>query len=77
MREERWRGQANEEEEVSSYWITLKRQRRYCILKDEGTRPRSLENSLWKRLCTCRKTDLVGKEMNLMHLVRYSSYRVS
>jgi len=63
MRKEgRYRRQEDEEEEVSSYRITLKEQRISCILKDESTKPQSVENSLWKRFCTCRNTDLAGKK---------------
>jgi hypothetical protein len=61
-KEERDRGQEDEEEEVSSYWITLKKQRRCCILKVESTRPQSVENSLWKWLCTCRKANFARKQ---------------
>jgi hypothetical protein len=43
----------DEEEDVCSYWLTLR--------KREDTRGSSrshcLENSLWKRLWTCRKTE--------------------
>jgi hypothetical protein len=35
----------------------LKEKRRYWKLKDEALDRPSLENSLWKRLRTCRKTD--------------------
>jgi hypothetical protein len=34
----------------------LKEKRRYCKLKEEAL-DRTVENSLWKRLRTCRKTD--------------------
>lgn len=79
-KEERYRRQEDQEEEVSGYWITLKKQRSQCILKDESTRPQSVGNSLWKRFCTCRNTDLAGKKRTcvlLSILVRYSSSRVS
>lgn len=79
-KEERYRRREAEEDAVSSYWITLKKQRRYDILKDESTRPQSVGNSLWKRFCTCRNTDLAGKRWTcvlLSILVRYSSSRVS
>jgi hypothetical protein len=56
-KEERHRGQEYEEEEVSSYWITLNKQRRLCVLKFESTRLQSIENSIWKWPCLCRKTD--------------------
>jgi hypothetical protein len=61
-KEERYRRQEAEEEEVNSYWITLKKQRSYSILKGESTRPQSVGKSLWKRFCTCRNTDLAGKK---------------
>jgi len=79
-KETRYRRQEDEEEEVSSYWIALKKQRRYCILKDESIRPQSVGNSLWKKFCTCRNTDLAGKKRTcvlLSTVVRYSSSRVS
>ena len=44
---------------VFNHWITLKK-RRHWNLKEEAL-DRTLENSLWKRLWTCRKTDY---EMN-------------
>ena len=37
---------------MSRYWMTL-RKRQYT----EGTKQHSVENSLWKRLLTRRKTD--------------------
>jgi hypothetical protein len=45
-----------EGEDVSSYWTTLGKNK---ILEIErgSTRSHSVENSLWKRLRTCRKTD--------------------
>jgi hypothetical protein len=45
-KEEIYRRQEDEEEEVGSHWFTLKKQRRYCILKEESTRPQSVENAL-------------------------------
>jgi hypothetical protein len=46
----------DEEEDVSSYWMTLRKEN---ILEIErgSTRSHPVENSLWKRLRTCRKTD--------------------
>jgi len=76
---ERYRRQEDEEEEVSN-WIALKKQRRYCILKDESARPQSVGNSLWKKFCTRHNTDLAGQKricVLLSTLVRYSSCRVS
>jgi len=36
----------------------LKKTREYCTLKEEDqSRSHSVQNSLWKRLWTCRKTD--------------------
>jgi hypothetical protein len=61
-KEERYGRQEDEGEEISSYWITIKKQRRYCILKDESTRPQSMENLLWNKFCTCRNIDLAGKK---------------
>jgi hypothetical protein len=50
---ERCKGQEDEEEYISSYWITNER-----ILEDErgGTRPHSVESTLWRRLWTFHKT---------------------
>lgn len=46
----RQKGKEHEEENVSSYWMTLR--------NDAGsTRLHSLENSLWKWLWTCRKAE--------------------
>jgi hypothetical protein len=73
-------GQEDEEEEVSSYWITLNKQRRRCLLKVESTRLQSVENSIWKRPSLCRKTDFARKQRTcvlLSILVLYSSSRVS
>jgi hypothetical protein len=41
--------QEDEEEDVGSYWMTLR--------KGGSSRSHSLESSLWKRLWTCRKAD--------------------
>jgi hypothetical protein len=54
----------DEEEDVSSYWMALRKKRRYWKLKEE-TLARTLENSLWKRLWTCYKTDYGMKGIKL------------
>jgi hypothetical protein len=46
----------NEEEGVSSYWMTL-RKKKILEIERGSTRSHPVENSLWKRLRTCRKTD--------------------
>jgi len=61
-KEERYRRREDKEEEVSSYRIALKTHRRYCIVKNESTRPQSVGNSLWKQFSTCRNTDLAGNK---------------
>jgi len=48
-------GWGDEEEDVRNYWITLKIQE----FERGITRSHTVENSLWKRLWTCRKTDYV------------------
>jgi hypothetical protein len=47
-----------DKEDLSSYWMTLKKNN---ILEYErvSTRLQCLDNSLWKRLWTCCKTDYV------------------
>jgi hypothetical protein len=52
---ERWKGWGDEEEDIRSYWITLK----IPEFERESTRSHTVENSLWKRLWTYRKTDYV------------------
>jgi hypothetical protein len=51
--EETIKGRDDEEENLSSYWIT---KRRILEVEKGGTRPHSVENSLWKRLWTCHNT---------------------
>jgi hypothetical protein len=48
--------QEDEEEDVGSYWVTLRKER---ILSFEGESSGShyVESWLWKRLWTCRQTD--------------------
>jgi len=36
----------DEEEDVSSYWVALRKKRRYCKLKEEA-----LDPSLWRTSC--------------------------
>jgi hypothetical protein len=52
--EERVRSDEKEEEDVSSYWITLRKQEE---LESGRIRSQSMENSFWKRVWTCPKTD--------------------
>jgi len=42
--------------DISSYWMTL-RNERIPEIERGNTRSPSMENSLWKRLMTCRKKD--------------------
>jgi hypothetical protein len=42
-------GREDEEEDVSSYWI--------MEIERGSSRSHSLENSIWKKLWTCRKTN--------------------
>ena len=60
-------GMTSREENVSSYWMTLGEN---TILEIEkgNRRSHSLENSLWERLWTCRKTDYAMMLMMMMHL---------
>jgi len=46
----------DEEEEVSSYWMTLKKGEVNENWK-RSTRSHCLQKTLWKRLGTCRKKD--------------------
>jgi hypothetical protein len=46
----------DEGKEVSSYWMTL-RKRQVMVLERGSTRSHSVENSLCKRLRTCREAD--------------------
>jgi hypothetical protein len=48
---ERYKGREDEEEDLSSYWMTLLETER------GGSRLHSVENTLWNRLWICRKTD--------------------
>ena len=48
----------DKEEEWSNYWMTL-RKRQDTGTWNWSTRTHSIDNSLWKRLCACRKTDYV------------------
>jgi len=52
--EERVEVMENGEEDVSSYWITLWKQQE---IEGGRTRSHSVENSFWKRVWTCPKTD--------------------
>jgi len=60
---------------VSRYWKTL-RKRQYT----EGTRQHSVENSLWKRLWTCRKAgyrmnaDSVGRSNRQITSIHHEAY---
>jgi hypothetical protein len=48
-------GQEDEEKDVGSYWMTL---RKGGDTSEGGsTRSHYVESSLWKRLWTCRETD--------------------
>jgi hypothetical protein len=40
----------NEEEDVSSNWMTLRGKKKILEIKKGSTRSHTLENSLWKRL---------------------------
>jgi hypothetical protein len=53
---ERWKKgwKENGEEDVSSYWITLRKQQE---IEGGRTRSHSVENSFWKRVWTCPKTN--------------------
>jgi len=46
----------NKEEDASSCWI-ISRKRKDSRNWKRSTRSPSVENSLWKRLWTCRKTE--------------------
>jgi len=45
-----------DEEEVGNYWMTL-RKGQDTGTWNRSTRTHSMDNSLWKRLWACRKTD--------------------
>jgi hypothetical protein len=45
----------NEDEDISSYWMPLRKRRDTGNLKEEALE-RTLENTLWKRPGTCPKT---------------------
>jgi hypothetical protein len=51
----KWR--EDEEEAVRSYWTILRGKKRILETERGNTISHCVENSLWKRLCTCRKTD--------------------
>jgi hypothetical protein len=53
---ERYEGRENEEEDMSSYYIILGKDKILEILGG-STRSHSVENPLWKRLWTCLRTD--------------------
>ena len=55
---ERKNGHKDEEEDERSYSMTL-RKREDTVFERASTRWQRLENSLWKMLWTCRKTDYV------------------
>jgi len=59
IKEQTEKGRKDEEEDVSRNWVTLGKQ---TILEFErlSTRSHGLENSFWKRLWTCRKTDCLA-----------------
>jgi hypothetical protein len=61
--EGRIEAKGDKEEDVSSYWMTLRKL---------YTRYWKLENSLWKRLSNCRKTDY---GMNVVHFKAKSPYK--
>jgi len=55
---ELYKGQEDDEEDVSSYWMTLQKRGDTRNRKMEALDlSHSVDNSLWKRLWTCRKTD--------------------
>jgi hypothetical protein len=54
--ERRREGKEDEEEDVSSYCITLRKQK-ILEIERSGSRSHCVENSLWKRLWTSRKID--------------------
>ena len=58
---ERHKGWEDEEEDVSSYWMTLRKEQ---ILEHErgSTRTWSVEKLLWKRLLASHKADYVMNE---------------
>jgi hypothetical protein len=64
--EERVRNDGKWEEDVSSYWITLRKQEE---LESGRIRLQSMENSFWKRVRTCPKTDPRMNEGHLSHVV--------
>jgi hypothetical protein len=64
--EERVEVTENEEEEVSSYWIALRKQQE---IEGGRTRSHSVENSFWKRVWTCPRTDSRMNEGHLSHVV--------
>jgi hypothetical protein len=64
---ERKKERNDEEQEVGSYWMTLK--------KEEGL-DRNLEKWLWKKLCTCHSTDYVMKiKAYLVERINYKASR--
>jgi len=44
------KGWEEEEEDVSSYWMTLRKRERMLEIRRGSTRSHIMENSLWKRL---------------------------
>ena len=48
-------GQENEDEDISSYWMPLRKRKDTRNLKEEALE-RTLEDSLWNKPGTCSKT---------------------
>ena len=52
----RWKWQEDEEEDVRSYWMTL-RTGEGILIEGGGSRLHYVEASFWRRLWTCRQTE--------------------
>jgi hypothetical protein len=76
IKEQTEKGRKDEEEDVSRYWITLRKQ---TLLEFErlSTRSHGLENSFWKRLWTCSKTDCLAVMVVVIFLINIQMCKFS
>jgi hypothetical protein len=61
---ERHKGWEDKEKDVSSYWMTLRKEQ-ILELERRSTRTLSVEKSLWKGLWACYKADYVMTELTV------------
>ena len=76
IKEKTEKGRKDEEEAVSRYWVILRKQ---AVWEFErvSTRSHGLENSFWKRLWTCRKTDCLAVKVVVIFLINIQTYKFS